>query len=55
MTWFTIDQFKMWCEERICCRCEKKATYFPKDEGICYCDEHFPYKEEKEDETKEVK
>ena len=45
--WMTLEKFINVIEQRECCRCEKKATYFSEDAYFCYCDEHFPYKNEK--------
>lgn len=51
MTWMTPTQFFAWIEKPKCSQCDKKATYFPTEKGmpkIYYCDDHYPYKEEKE-------
>lgn len=50
--WFTLDQFIAYMDEQKCHRCDKKATWLPMDKGIGYCDEHFPYHQEKLKEQK---
>ena len=42
-----LTQFVAILEQKQCCRCAKRATYFSQDPYFCYCDEHFPYKKEK--------
>ena len=37
----TMAQFYAWANGQSCCKCEKKATYFPADTGPCYCDDCF--------------
>jgi len=51
MTWMTKEQFFAWIEQPKCSHCDKKATYFPTEKGmpkIYYCDDHYPYKKEKQ-------
>ena len=47
---FTTGQFMAYLEGQKCSHCDKRATWLPHERGIAYCDEHFPYKEEKENE-----
>ena len=43
------DQFVAYLEGQKCIRCNQRAVWLPHDKGIGYCDEHFPYHEEKKD------
>lgn len=47
MPFLTCDQLIAILEGQRCLRCKEKATWLPHDKGIGYCDEHFPYKQEK--------
>ncbi len=46
--YFTMDQFKAYLNDQKCNHCDKKATWLPFNGGIAFCDEHYPYKDEKE-------
>jgi hypothetical protein len=50
MTFLTIDQFL--CLGKKCSHCEKKATWIADPKSTAYCDEHFPYYEEKKQQQK---
>ena len=47
---FTKDQFMAFLEGQKCSHCDKRAKWLPHDKGIAYCDEHYPYYEEKNNE-----
>jgi hypothetical protein len=40
------DQFLSYLERQKCSHCENRATWLPREKGIGYCDNHFPYNEE---------
>ncbi len=50
--WFSKHQFMAFLEGQKCCYCDNRAKWLPHDKGNGYCDDHFPYYEEKLNEEK---
>lgn len=50
----TLAQFLAILEKQKCSQCDKKATWLPHTKGTGYCDDHFPYHEEKLKEIEDI-
>lgn len=46
-TYLSLDQFMAYIKKEKCSHCDKKPMGFSGPDSPAYCDDHFPYHEEK--------